>query len=153
MGYSRNSFYRYKELYDQGGELALQDLSRKRPLLKNRVAPETEQRVVAFAIEKPACGQLRVSNELKKEGVLISPGGVRCIWQRHDLETFEKRLKTLSAKVAQKGLILTEEQLQALEKAREEKEAQGEIETEHPGYLGAQDTFYVGTLKGVGRIY
>jgi len=48
---------------------------------------------------------------------------------------------------------LTEKELQALEKAKEEKEAFGEIETEHPGYLGAQDTFYVGNLKGVGRIY
>jgi transposase InsO family protein len=55
--------------------------------------------------------------------------------------------------MAQENLILTEEQLQALEKAKQEKEANGEIETEHPGYLGAQDTFYVGTLKGVGRIY
>ena len=85
--------------------------------------------------------------------MFISSGGVRCIWLRHDLETFDKRLKALSAKVAQEGLILTEDQLQALERAKQEKQAHGEIETEHPGYLGAQDTFYVGTLKGVGRIY
>ena len=106
-----------------------------------------------MAIEQPAFGQLRVSNELKKRGIFVSPGGVRSIWFRHDLETFKKRLKALEAKVAQEGLILTETQLQALEKAKEEKEAHGEIESEHPGYLGAQDTFYVGTLKGVGRIY
>ena len=96
---------------------------------------------------------MRVSNELKKQGLFISPGGVRCIWLRHDLETFQKRLKALETKAAQENLILTEEQLRALEKAKEEKEAHGEIETEHPGYLGAQDTFYVGTMKGVGRIY
>lgn len=106
-----------------------------------------------FALEQPAYGQLRVSNELKKRGVFISSGGVRSIWQRNDLETFKKRLAALSAKVAQDGLILTEEQLRALEKAREEKEAHGEIETEHPGYLGSQDTYYVGNIKGVGRIY
>lgn len=106
-----------------------------------------------MAIEQPAFGQLRVSNELKKRGIFVSPRGVRSIWLRHDLETFKKRLKALEAKVAQEGLILTEAQLQALEKAKEEKEAHGEIESEHPGYLGAQDTFYVGTLKGVGRIY
>jgi len=153
MGYSRDSFYRFKELYDTGGELALQEISRKKPCLKNRVEDHVEKAVLDFAIEKPAYGQLRVSNELKKRGVFVSPGGVRCVWMRHDLETFPKRLKALEAKAAQENLILTEEQLRAMERAKQEKEAHGEIETEHPGYLGAQDTFYVGTLKGVGRIY
>ena len=106
-----------------------------------------------LSIEQPALGQVRVSNELKKRGIFISPGGVRCIWLRHDVETFKKRLKALEAKAAQENLVLTEEQLRALERAKQEKKAHGEIETEHPGYLGAQDTFYVGTLKGVGRIY
>lgn len=153
MGFSRDSFYRFKELYEQGGTAALQEISRKKPVVKNRVEAHIEEAVVAFAIEQPAYGQLRVSNELKKQGILISPGGVRSIWLRHDLETFQKRLKALSAKVAQEGVILTEDQVRALEKAREEKQAHGEIETEHPGYLGSQDTYYVGNIKGVGRIY
>lgn len=153
MGYSRDTFYRFQEMYDKGGELALAEISRKKPLPANRVEAHIEEAVLRCALEQPAHGQLRVSNELKKQGLFISPGGVRSVWQRHDLETFKKRLKALEAKVAQDGLILTEEQLRALEKAKEEKQAHGEIETEHPGYLGAQDTFYVGTLKGVGRIY
>jgi transposase InsO family protein len=153
MGYSRDSFYRFKELYEQGGELALQEISRKKPCIKNRVEEHVEKAVFEFAIEKPAYGQLRTSNELKKKGIFVSPGGVRSIWLRHDLETFKKRLKALEAKVAQENLILTEEQLRALEKAKAEKESHGEIESLHPGYLGAQDTYYVGTLKGVGRIY
>jgi transposase InsO family protein len=153
MGYSRDSFYRFKELYEQGGDLALREISRKKPIVANRVSAEVEHAVVGFAVEQPAFGQLRVSNELKKRGVFVSPGGVRSIWQRHDLETFKKRLKALEAKVAQEGLILTEEQVRALEQAREQQQAQGEIETAHPGYLLAQDTYYVGTIKGVGRIY
>lgn len=153
MGYSRDSFYRFKELYEMGGEAALQEISRKKPILKNRVVPEIEQAVLELAIEQPAYGQVRVANELAKRGMMISPAGVRCVWQRHDLERFEKRLKALEAKMAQERLILTESQLAALERAKAEKEEHGEIETEHPGYLGAQDTFYVGTLKGVGRIY
>lgn len=153
MGFSRDSFYRFKQLYDQGGEAALVEISRKKPVLKNRVDDKVEQAVLDFALAQPAFGQHRVSNELRKAGVFISGGGVRSIWLRHDLQTFAKRLKALSAKVAQDGLILTEEQLRALEKAREEKQAHGEIETEHPGYLGCQDTYYVGNLKGVGRIY
>jgi len=153
LGFSRDSFYRFKDLYEAGGDAALAEISRKKPNLKNRVDPSVEQAVVAFAIDQPAYGQVRVANELRKRGLVVSPAGVRIIWLRHDLQTFQLRLKALSAKVAQEGIILTEDQVRALEKARQEKEAHGEIETEHPGYLGAQDTYYVGTIKGVGRIY
>lgn len=152
-GYSRDSFYRFKTLYETGGEAALQEISRQKPNKKNRIDADIEKAVVDFAYEQPAYGQLRVSNELKKQGVFVSPGGARSIWLRHDLAAFKNRLKALEAKMAQENLVLTESQLAALERAKEEKEAHGEIETEHPGYLGAQDTYYAGNIKGVGHIY
>lgn len=153
MGYSRDSFYRFKELYDEQGEEGLRELTRRKPNPKNRVDLVIEEAVLTIAIENPALGQLRVSNNLKQEGIFVSPSGVRSIWLRHNLETFKKRLKALEEKAAAENLVLTESQLQAMERAKEEREAHGEIETEHPGYLGAQDTYYVGTIKGIGRIY
>jgi transposase InsO family protein len=154
MGVSRQHFYDIKKTYADGGMPALQEKSRRKPNFKNRVAPEIEAAVVRTAEEYPAYGQLRAANELRKSGVLISPCGVRSIWLRHDLETFKKRLIRLEEKAAQEGIVYTEAQLVALEQAKKEKETDPEeIETHHPGYLIAQDTLYVGYLKGVGRIY
>ncbi len=153
MGYSRDTFYRVRKAYDEGGIEALKEKSRRVPNIRNRVEEHVERAVVELALEDPSLGQKRLSDTLRQRQIFISPAGVRCVWLRHNLETFEKRLKALEERVAKTGEVLTDGQLRAMEKAKEEKMAWGEIETEHVGYLGAQDTFYVGTLKGVGRIY
>lgn len=153
MGVSRDTFYRVKEAKELGGLEALLHQDRRKPNLKNRVDETVEHAVLAFALDNPAAGQFRVSNELRKRNIFISSGGVRSIWLRHGLQTFKLRLAALEKQVAEHGLLLTETQIAALERKREDDAACGEIETAHPGYLGSQDTFYVGTMKGVGRIY
>ena len=154
MGLSRDTFYRYQNAVEEGGLEALVDKSRRKPNQKNRIDEVTEAAVVAFALENPAYGPERASNELRKRAVFISPSGVRCVWLRHELSTFKGRLMALERQMVESGgMVLTEAQVVALERKREADLASGEIETAHPGYLGSQDTFYVGTLKGVGRIY
>lgn len=153
MGVSRDTFYRYHEAKTQGGVEALLQKDRRKPNLKNRVDEVVEQTVLAYAIEQPAHGQARTSNELRKSGTFISPSGVRSIWLRHALGNFKQRLKALEKHVAATGCVLTESQVVALERKRDDDIACGEIETAHPGYLGSQDTFYVGNMKGVGRVY
>lgn len=153
MGFSRDTFYRYQSAVESGGVEALIDSNRRKPNLRNRVDDVVEDAVKAFAIEQPAFGQVRVSNELRRRGVFVSPSGVRSVWLRHDLESFKKRLSALEKHIAETGEILTEAQVVALERKQDDDVAVGEIETAHPGYLGSQDTFYVGTIKGVGRIY
>ncbi len=153
-GCSRQHFYDIRQAYQEQGIEGLTEKSRRKPCLKNRVAPEVEEAVLQMALEYPAYGQTRASNELKKKGILVSAGGVRSIWLRHNLETFKKRLRALEEKAAKEGIVYTEEQLRALEVLKREREMDlEEIETEHPSYLLAQDTLYVGYLKGVGRIY
>ena len=153
MGFSRDTFYRYQELTQEGGVDALINRSKRTPNVKNRVDSATEKTVLDYALEQPAHGQHRTSNELRKIGVFVSGSGVRSIWLRHGVESFKKRLQALEEKVANEGILLTDSQIAALERKKIDDEASGEIETHHPGYLGSQDTFYVGNLKGVGRIY
>lgn len=153
MGVSRETFYQYQKSVEEGGVDALINKNRKVPNLKNRIDPAIEEIVVSYALDFPAHGQVRVSNELRKKGTFISANGVRSIWLRNNIENFKKRLVALEEKVAKEGIILSEEQVAALERKKQDEELCGEIETSHPGYLGSQDTFYVGNLKGVGRVY
>lgn len=153
MGLSRDTFYRYQNAKEEGGVEALFDANRKKPNPKNRVEEATEAAVIAYATEQPAHGQVRASNELRQRSVFVSPSGVRSIWLRHGLASFKQRLSALTRLVAETAIVLTDAQVAALERKQDDDLAHGEIETAHPGYLGSQDTFYVGTIKGVGRIY
>lgn len=153
MGFSRDTFYRYQAAKEEGGIQALLDKNRRKPNFKNRVDPSIEEAVVAYATEFPAYGQVRASNELRKKGVFVSPSGIRSIWLRHELHNCKLRLRALEKISAENGVVLTEAQVQSLEKKKDDDQAHGEIDTAHPGYLGSQDTFYVVSIKDVGRIY
>ena len=107
MGFSRDTFYRYQAAVADGGLDALLDANRKKPNFRNRIEESIESAVVAFAVEQPAFGQVRVTNELRNRSVFVSASGVRCVWLRHDLESFKKRLNALEKHVAATGEVLT----------------------------------------------
>jgi len=153
MGVSRQHYYDIKRAIEEEGLEGLLEKSRRAPRLANRVPDEVERALLDYSLQFPTHGQVRTSNELKKAGHSISPGGVRSVWMRHNLQTKALRLKRLEAYSAEEGVVLTEPQVTALEAAKREKEAHGEVESPHPGFLVAQDTCYIGTIKGVGRIY
>ncbi|NPV54701.1 MAG: IS481 family transposase [Firmicutes bacterium] len=152
MGYSRSQFYEIKRAFQTGGLEALLDRPSIPVSVPHKVAEEIEAKVIDLSIEHPAWGQMRVRDEMIMRGVVLGATTVRNIWVRNDLETRYKRMLELEKRSAKKGFALTEEQIKLLEKHNPEF-AERHIETLYPGYLLSQDTFYVGTLKGVGRLY
>ena len=153
LGVSRRHYYDIKGVIEEEGISGLLAKSKTKPRYANRVSPEIEKRILDYTLEFPIAGQTTVSNELKKEGIIASSGGVRGVWLRHKLNTKALRLKNLEEHSKKTNCILTDSQVNALESAKEEKQAYGEIETYHPGFLFGQDTYYVGYIKGVGKIY
>jgi len=153
LGISRQHYYDIKTAIEEDGLQGLLEKSRCAPRVGNRVAPEIEQAILDYSLELPTHGQTRTANELKKKGIVISAGGVRGIWLRHKLQLKGLRLKRLEQWAADNANILTESQVQALEDAKEEKQVHGEVESPHPGFLVAQDTCYIGYIKGIGKLY
>lgn len=150
---SRQHYYDIKTAIEEDGIEGLIEKSRSKERAGNRVAPEIEKKILDYCLEYPTHGQVRVANELRAEGFMVSSGGVRGVWLRHELTTKALRLKRLEKHAAQTSGVLTESQVKALEEAKEEKQSHGEIETHHPGFLVGQDTYYVGYIKGIGKIY
>ena len=122
LGVSRQHYYDIKRAIDEEGLEGLLEKSRRIPRIGNRVAPEIEQKLLDYSLEFPTHGQARVSNELRKQDIQISPGGVRSVWLRHNLEVKKLRLKRLEKWAAENSEVLTESQVKALEEAKEEKE-------------------------------
>jgi transposase InsO family protein len=153
MGYHRDSFYEIKRAFQVAGVAGLLEQKRgpKNPP-PNRVPPEIEREVLDYALTFPTRGQVRVANDLRLKGMTVSPGGVRNVWLRHDLATRHKRLLRLEATVQEQTLVLTEEQMRLLERHSVDFRLR-HVESSRPGELLNQDTFYWGTLKGVGKVY
>jgi len=153
MGYSRQQFYEIRRNYQTFGAEGLVDrIAGARSPHPNRVAPEIEQAILKHCLDHPTHGCTRVAQELALQGVNVSSGGVRGVWSRHNLLTKTERLLRLEQTVREQQIELSEDQVRLLERFSPEFRER-HIETRHTGDLVAVDTFMVGTLKGIGRIY
>lgn len=153
MGYSRQQFYEIRRNYQTHGAAGLIDqLPGARNPHPNRVAPEIEAAILDYCLQYPTHGPLRVSQELALRGVNVSSGGVRGVWSRHDLLSKHDRLLRLEREHRSQSIALDDDQIRLLERFSPEfRERQ--IEVHYTGELVAVDTFFVGTLKGIGKVY
>jgi transposase InsO family protein len=153
MGYHRDSFYEIRRASQVGGTQSLLEQKRgPRGPHPSRVSAEIENEILGYSLQHPTRGQQRVANDLRLAGHQVSPGGVRNVWLRHDLGSRHKRLLRLEASVQHETLVLTEEQMRLLERHSVDYRLR-HVESSRPGELLNQDTFYWGTLKGVGKVY
>ena len=153
MGYHRDTFYEVKRAFQVSGVASLVEQKRgPRGPHPNRVAEDVEQKILDYALAHPTHGAQRVANELRLLSVNVSPSGVRGVWLRHDLETRHKRLLRLEKIAGDSTFILSSEQIELLERHSVDFRCR-HVEASRPGELLNQDTFYWGTLKGVGKVY
>ena len=153
MGYSRQQFYEIRRNFQTYGADGLIDrLPGARGPHPNRVPEDVEQAILDHSLEHPSHGPLRVAQELILKGVQVSSGGVRGVWSRHELLTKHDRLLRLEKHVSDRKIELSHEQIRLLERFSPEFRER-HIETRHTGDLVAVDTFFVGHLKGVGKVY
>ncbi len=153
LGYSRDSYYRFRALYERGGEAALRNLSRKKPVVKNRVASDVEEAVVALAFAHPGWGQARAARDLGLRGVLVSSSGVRSVWQRYDLETKTKRAIAIATRAAREGLPLSDEQRVVIGTLRRQGGRGTSTLLTAPGEVCYQDLVLVGDHPRLGPLY
>jgi len=153
MGYSRQQFYEIRRNYQTYGSAGLVDrLPGARGPHPNRVEEAVEQAILDHCLAHPSHGPVRVAHELMLKGVQVSSGGVRGVWSRHSLLSKHERFLRLEKSVREQAFELSDEQIRVLERFSPEFRER-HIETKHTGDLVAVDTFFVGTLKGVGKVY
>lgn len=153
MGFSRQQFYEIRRNYQTYGAEGLIDrMPGARGPHPNRVDEAVESAILEHCLHCPSHGPLRVAQELTLKGVQVSSGGVRGVWSRHNLLTKQERLLRLERSVKEQPFELSDDQIRLLERFSPEFRER-HIETKHTGDLVAVDTFFVGTLKGVGKVY
>ena len=154
-GISRSHFYDIKDAFEKYGREGLAPEVRRRPRMPNQTAPELESQILAMSREYPTYSYVRIADQLKLIGVPATANQVRGVWLRRGLVKRYERLLWLEREAAATGGPLTERVAKLLARYQRQQLTDPEqpVAAPTPGYLGCPDTYFVGTLKGVGRIY
>ena len=153
MGYSRTQFYEIRRNYQTLGAEGLLDKARgpKDPH-PNRVSEELEKSVLDYCLEFPTHGSVKVSQQLHLRGATVGSGAVRGVWSRHSILSKHHRLLRLERHYRDNNIELTDKHIQLLERFDPEFRER-HIQADYTGHLVAIDTFMVGNLKGIGKVY
>jgi transposase InsO family protein len=152
LGVSRQHFYDVKRQFVQYGAEGLREKVRKVPAMPNKTRPVLEDQILSYSLLYPSYGYARVALCLRLQGVYVAPSRVRYVFQRHGLNRRYKRYLRLEQEAQKEGFALTDDQIELLSRFSDRFQSR-HVESHHPGYLLCQDTFEVGYMKGVGRIY
>jgi len=143
---SRTWFYKWKRRYELYGKEGLRNIDRSPPAMPNRTPLDIEMKILNFIITYPTYGPERIANELTRVNVTVKPSAVYNVLKRHNLNTRKQRLEYMRIK---NGIVAN---LSDLERDRDKSKTRS-LNTRYPGHIVGMDLFYVGCLKGVGRIF
>ena len=146
LNVSRTVYYKWLKRFGKLGYLGLQDKKKAKPKMPNQIKPDKEQIILNYIIEYPTHGPRRIANELRQQDITISETGIYNVLCRKQLNHRLDRL--FYAQEQSDNPVVTERYLREVAKRKP-----AHINAYYPGYLFCQDTFYVGTIKGLGRIY
>ena len=153
-GIARSSYYEIKKAYEQFGREGLRPKPRRRPRMPNETPPEIVEKILEMTRKYPSYSYNRIANQLQLEGTGISGTGVRKVWARHDLTQKLDRYLWLEKEVSEGRGTMTEKALKAVQRLKRHEEASDQhVEAHYPGELLSQDLYYVGFIKGVGKVY
>ena len=151
-GLDRTSFYEYKRRFQTHGIEGLKDMPPIHKTHPQTTPPEVVEKVLALSMTNPTRGCVWLSDKLKLEGISVSSPTVQDLLIKNGMGKRYERLLKLEEKAAREALELTPEQVALIEK-NNPCFRERHVESSRPGELLSQDTFYVGRLKGVGRVY
>jgi len=152
-GFSRDSYYRFKKLYNSHGVDGLKKSNRKKALLKNRISKKIEAAVIDYSLKDTLQSSVSISQSLKEKGITVSSGGVRNIWVRNNMETIQKRFEALERIALIDESELSQEQIKTLIEKKYAYTDKPPLKVRYPGQACIFTMKHICTSKLLGKVF